>query len=79
MGNPAASLIEAAKEATPERTLIAVGSRALGAVQRLRLGSVSTKALMAARGPVLVVPQVAPRLQDRRATRGESGPRRDRR
>ena len=56
MGNPAASLIEAAEEATLERKLIAVGSRALGAVQQLWLGSVSTKALMAARGPVLVAP-----------------------
>jgi len=60
MGNPAASLIETSEEATSERTLIAVGSRALGAVQRLRLGSVSINALRTARGPVLVAPQVAP-------------------
>jgi nucleotide-binding universal stress UspA family protein len=55
VGDPAARLIEAAEEDAPERTLIAVGSRGLGAVQRLRLGSVSTKVLRAARGPVLVV------------------------
>jgi nucleotide-binding universal stress UspA family protein len=55
VGDPAASLIEAAEEGAPERTLIAVGSRGLGAVQRLWLGSVSTKVLRASRGPVLVV------------------------
>ena len=55
VGDPAASLIEAAEEAAPERALIAVGSRGLDAVQRLRLGSVSTKVLRASRGPVLVV------------------------
>ena len=53
--DPAASLIEAAEEDAPEGTLIAVGSRGLGAMQRLRLGSVSTKVLRAAKGPVLVV------------------------
>jgi nucleotide-binding universal stress UspA family protein len=55
VGDPAASLIEAAEEAAPQRALIAVGSRGLDAVQRLRLGSVSTKVLRASRGPVLVV------------------------
>jgi nucleotide-binding universal stress UspA family protein len=55
VGDPAACLIEAAEEDAPERTLIAVGSRGLGAVQRMRLGSVSTKVLRAAKGPVLVV------------------------
>jgi nucleotide-binding universal stress UspA family protein len=55
VGDPAASLIEAAEEAAPQRALIAVGSRGLDAVQRLRLGSVSTKVLRAFRGPVLVV------------------------
>jgi nucleotide-binding universal stress UspA family protein len=55
VGDPASSLIEAAEEAAPERALIAVGSRGLGAVQRLRLGSVSTKVLRASTGPVLVV------------------------
>ena len=55
VGDPAASLIKAAEEAAPERALIAVGSRGLDAVQRLRLGSVSTKVLRASEGPVLVV------------------------
>lgn len=55
VGDAAACLIEAAEEAAPERALIAVGSRGLGSVQRLRVGSVSTKVLRASRGPVLVV------------------------
>lgn len=37
--------------------LIVVGSRGLGAVGRVRLGSVSTNVLRAARGPVLVYPE----------------------
>lgn len=37
-------------------TLIAGGSRGLGLLERLRLGSVSTKVLRAATGPVLVSP-----------------------
>jgi nucleotide-binding universal stress UspA family protein len=40
-----------------ESALIAVGSRGLGLAKRLRLGSVSTKVLRAARGPVLVCPR----------------------
>ena len=39
-------------------TLISVVSRGLGAVQRARLGSVSTKVIRATRGPVLVYPHV---------------------
>jgi nucleotide-binding universal stress UspA family protein len=51
VGDPAACLLEAAEEdGTPERTLVAVGSRSLGAVGRVRLGSVSTNVLRAARG-----------------------------
>ncbi len=65
VGDPAASLIEAAEEGAPESTLIAVGSRGLGAVQRLWLGSVSTKVLRASRGPVLVV-NPGPREPERR-------------
>jgi nucleotide-binding universal stress UspA family protein len=65
-GDAAACLIEAAEEGAPERALIAVGSRGLGAAQRLRVGSVSTKVLRAARGPVLVV------HRGPRETRGQS-------
>ena len=56
VGEAAACLLEAAEEEAPERTLLTVGSRGLGAIGRMRLGSVSTKVLHAARGPVLVHP-----------------------
>lgn len=56
VGEAASCLLEAAEEETPERTLVAVGSRGLGAMGRMRLGSVSTKVVRAARGPVLVHP-----------------------
>ncbi len=62
----AVSLIEAAEDAAPERALIAVGSRGLGAVQRLRVGSVSTEILRASREQVLVV---TPGPSDRRVAR----------
>ena len=56
VGDPAVALLKAAEEGAPERTLIALGSRGLDALQRLRFGSVSTKVLHAANGPVLVHP-----------------------
>jgi nucleotide-binding universal stress UspA family protein len=56
VGEAAACLLEAAEEDAPERTLLAVGSRGLGAIGRMRLGSVSTKVVHAAKGPVLVHP-----------------------
>jgi nucleotide-binding universal stress UspA family protein len=56
VGDAAVALLEKAREES--RTLIAVGSRGLGLTKRLRLGSVSTKVLRAADGPVLVYPQV---------------------
>jgi nucleotide-binding universal stress UspA family protein len=56
VGDAAASLLEAAEADAPERTLLAVGSRDLGAIRRMRLGSVSTKVVHAAKGPVLVHP-----------------------
>ena len=37
--------------------LLVVGSRGLGPLGRARLGSVSTKVLRAAKGPVLICPQ----------------------
>jgi nucleotide-binding universal stress UspA family protein len=52
VGDPTAAILKAADD--EESTLIAVGSRGLGATGRARLGSVSTKILRAARGPVLV-------------------------
>jgi nucleotide-binding universal stress UspA family protein len=56
VGEAAASLLEAAEKDAPERTLLTVGSRDLGAIGRMRLGSVSTKVVHAAKGPVLVHP-----------------------
>ena len=58
VGDPAADLLGTAEEEdSPEKTLLAVGSRGLSPLKRLRLGSVSTKVLRAARGPVLVYPR----------------------
>ncbi len=53
-GDAAACLLQAAEADAPTRTLLSVGSRGLGAIGRMRLGSVSTKVLRAATGPVLV-------------------------
>ncbi len=52
--NPAVLIDKVAGE--NESALIAVGSRGLGAVKRMALGSISTKILRAARAPVLVYP-----------------------
>lgn len=58
--DPAEALIQAAQE--DERpTLVAVGSRGLGLVGRLRLGSVSTKVIRAGLELVLVSPHVGGR------------------
>ncbi len=54
---PATALLEAATR-EPGPALIAVGSRGLTGMIRTRLGSVSTKAVTASRGPVLVSPHV---------------------
>ena len=56
VGEAAASLLDAAEEDAPETTLLAVGSRGLGAIGRMRLGSVSTKLVHAAKDPILVHP-----------------------
>jgi len=57
VGDPAATLIGAAEELHEgEQTLLAVGSRGLSPLGRARLGSVSTKVLRAAKGPVLICP-----------------------
>lgn len=54
-GEPASVLLKAAEERGGP-TLVSVGRRGLGLLDRLRLGSVSTKVLRAATGPVLVSP-----------------------
>ena len=53
---PAKVLLDASQEAQP--SLVAVGSRGLAGIARTRLGSVSTKVVTAAHGPVLVYPHV---------------------
>lgn len=55
VGDPAASILEMT-ERSGESVLISVGSRGGGVVDRLRLGSVSTRILRAAKGPVLISP-----------------------
>jgi nucleotide-binding universal stress UspA family protein len=55
-GDAVAAILEAAGEDDERRTLVAVGSRGLGMIGRARLGSVSTKILRTAAGPVLVRP-----------------------
>jgi nucleotide-binding universal stress UspA family protein len=55
-GYPANVLLEASQQVQP--SLVAVGSRGLAGLIRTRLGSVSTKVVTAARGPVLVYPHV---------------------
>jgi nucleotide-binding universal stress UspA family protein len=56
-GDAVVALLQEAREGDEARTLIAVGSRGIGLARRLRLGSVSTKVLRAAGGPVLVCPR----------------------
>ena len=59
-GNPAEAVLAAADSGGEggERSLVAVGHRGLGTLGRMRLGSVSTKVLRAARGSVLIHPYV---------------------
>jgi nucleotide-binding universal stress UspA family protein len=59
-GDPAEVLMEATREGG-EPSILAVGSRGLGLVGRLRLGSVSTKVIRAGLGTVLVCPHVEER------------------
>lgn len=54
--DPAALLLRLA-DSVPSPALIAVGSRGLRLLERLRLGSISTKVLHAAPCPVLIAPQ----------------------
>ena len=55
-GDAALALLHEAHDGDEARALIAVGSRGLGPAGRLRLGSVSTRVIRAAAGPVLVCP-----------------------
>jgi nucleotide-binding universal stress UspA family protein len=60
VGDPAEVLMEATQEGEGP-TLVAVGSRGLGPVGRLRLGSVSTRVVRAGPGAVLVYPPIGER------------------
>jgi nucleotide-binding universal stress UspA family protein len=55
-GDAVAAILGVAGEEGERGTLVAVGSRGLGMIGRARLGSVSTKILRTAAGPVLVRP-----------------------
>ncbi|HET8627775.1 MAG TPA: universal stress protein [Thermomicrobiales bacterium] len=70
--DPAALLLDLAA-AGDQPALLAVGSRGLGLLGRLRLGSTSTRVLRAAHGPVLVVPH-AEQETDRAPASGGSRP-----
>ena len=59
-GDPAVSILEMA-EKLGGTALISVGSRGNGALDRPRLGSVSTRILRAAKGPVLISPHPSDR------------------
>jgi nucleotide-binding universal stress UspA family protein len=55
LGDAAVAILEMARE-SDYSTVVAVGSRGLGAVARARVGSTSTKVVRDALGPVLVRP-----------------------
>ena len=55
-GEPARAVLSVARQKRTQQTLLAVGSRGLGAPKRMILGSVSTRVLREAEGPVLVAP-----------------------
>jgi nucleotide-binding universal stress UspA family protein len=54
-GDPSEEILLAAREGG-EKTLVAVGSRGLGRMERIRSGSVSTELLHTTKGPVLIHP-----------------------
>ena len=56
VGDPAVAMLEEARPDGKSPALIAVGNRGPGLAKCLRLGSVLTKVLRAARVPVLVCP-----------------------
>jgi nucleotide-binding universal stress UspA family protein len=61
---PTLALLLVAEEREEEMTLIAVGSRRLPTAKRAMLGSVSTKILRTASGPVLVRPRERPEFKE---------------
>jgi hypothetical protein len=55
-GEPALAVLSVARQKKSQPTLLAVGSRGLGAPKRMILGSVSTRVLREAEEPVLIAP-----------------------
>ena len=56
-GEPALAVLSVARQKKSQPTLLAVGSRGLGTPKRMILGSVSTRVLREAEGPVLIAPR----------------------
>jgi nucleotide-binding universal stress UspA family protein len=56
-GEPALAVLSVARQKKSQPTLLALGSRRLGAPKRMILGSVSTRVLREAEGPVLIAPR----------------------
>jgi hypothetical protein len=56
-GEPALAVLSVARQKKSQPTLLAVGSRGLGAPKRMILGSVSTRVLRESEGPVLIAPR----------------------
>ena len=74
----AMTLLDTAAEAaseTGELAMISIGSRGLGTSRRLLIGSVSTKVVRAAAGPVLVCPSPTKRARARAGNAEASAPR----
>lgn len=68
---PAPAILDISAGRDGGKALLAVGSRGLDALSRVRLGSVSTKVLRAAEGPVLIHPRasgLSPGHADRSST-----------
>jgi nucleotide-binding universal stress UspA family protein len=55
-GEPALAVLSVARQKRSQPTLLAVGSRGLGAPKRMILGGVSTRVLRETEGPVLITP-----------------------
>jgi nucleotide-binding universal stress UspA family protein len=72
-GEPALAVLSVARRKRSQPTLLAVGSRGLGAPKRMILGSVSTRVLREAEGPVLIAPRGSRSITaTRRPTSAES-------
>ena len=73
-GEPALAVLSVARQKKGQPTLLALGSRGLGAPKRMILGSVSTRVLREAEGPVLIAPRDPRSITARRPTSAEPRP-----